>query len=225
MAKNDKNLTVASNEEYTFQMLLNDIQESALGNDDDVADAEKSARERKSKLIVIQMLVDRANEYNNESHREDEKLRNAIDVKINNDVHLSGFIFFISQNPQFDYSWNYLRKRENCYKEFLVEGIRFLDNVLADINMLTVKPRTHKDVHVLMNDIIDVSLIGEKPFVKASVLWENFHRVATVKRDYNFTVKSKECILIAGNRKKAADAERLIDAALDVLNNTEGSTE
>lgn len=225
MAKNDKILTVASKEDYTFQMLLNDIQESALGGEEDSQAGDKAERERQSKLIVLQMLIGMANEYNNDSHRDDEKLRNAIDVKINNDVHLAGFIFYISQNPQFDYSWNYLRKRGNSYKEFLVEGVRFLDNVLADINMLTVKPRTHKDVHVLMNDIIDVSLIGEKPFVKASVLWENFHRVASIRRDYNFTVKSKECILIAGNRKKAADAERLIDAALDVLNNTEGSTE
>jgi len=225
MAKNDKNLTAAPKEDYTFQMLLNDIQESALGGDDDSKAGDKAERERQSKLIVFQMLIDRANEYNDESHRDDEKLRNAIDVKINNDVHLAGFIFFISQNPQFDYSWNYLRKRENSYKEFLVEGIRFLDNVLADINMLTGKSRTHKDVHVVMNDIIDVSLIGEKPFVKVSVLWEHFHRMASIKRDYNFTVKSKECILIAGKRKKAADAEKLIDAALDVVNNTERSTE
>lgn len=225
MAKNDKELTVASKENYTFQMLLNDIQESALGGEDDSQAGDKAVRERQSKLIVLQMLIGMANEYNNDSHRDDEKLRNAIDVKLNNDVHLAGFIFYISQNPQFDYSWNYLRKRENCYKEFLVEGIRFLDNVLADINMLIGKPRTHKEVHVVMNDIIDVFLIGEKPFVKASVLWENFHRLASIKRDYFFTVKSKECILIAGNRKKAVDAERLIDAALDVLNNTEGSIE
>ena len=225
MAKNDKKLTVASKEDYSFQMLLNDLQESALVGEEDSQAGDKAERERQSKLIVLQMLIDRANEYNDESHRDDEKLRNAIDVKVNNDVYLAGFIFYISQNPQFDYSWNYLRKRGNSYKEFLVEGIRFLDNVLADINMLAGKSRTHKDVHVVMNDIIDVSLIGEKPFVKACILWENFHRMASIKRDYNFTVKSKECILIAGNRKKAADAERLIDAALDVLNNTEGSTE
>ena len=225
MAKNDKKLTVASKEDYSFQMLLNDLQESALVGEEDSQAGDKAERERQSKLIVLQMLIDRANEYNDESHRDDEKLRNAIDVKVNNDVYFAGFIFYISQNPQFDYSWNYLRKRGNSYKEFLVEGIRFLDNVLADINMLAGKSRTHKDVHVVMNDIIDVSLIGEKPFVKACVLWENFHRMASIKRDYNFTVKSKECILIAGNRKKAADAERLIDAALDVLNNTEGSTE
>ncbi len=225
MANNEKTLAVAPNEVYTFQMLLDDIQESVIINDEDAQTDDKASREQQSKLIVLQMLIDRANEYNDESHRDDEKLRNAIDVKVNNDVHLAGFIFYISQNPQFDYSWNYLRKRESSYKEFLIEGIRFLDNVLSDINMLARKTGTTKDVHVVMNDIIDVSLTGEKPFVKASVLWENFHRIATVKRDYNFTVKSKECILVAGRRKKTSDAEKIIDAALAMLNKKEGSTE
>ena len=182
MTQNDKKSAVTSKEEYTFQMLLNDIQESASGGDEDARAGDKADRERQSKLIVLQMLVDRANEYNDDSHREDDKLRNAIDVKVNNDVYLDGYIFFISQNPQFDYTWNYLRKRENNYKEFLLESIRFLDNVLADINMLAEKPRIHKDVHVEMHGILDVWLTAEKPFVKVAVLWGNFHRIATLKK-------------------------------------------
>ena len=176
MANDEKKPAVTAKEEYTFQLLLNDIQESALDNEEDGQAGDRAARERQSKLIVMQMLIDRANEYNDDSHRDDEKLRNAIDVKVNNDVHLAGFIFFISQNPQFDYSWSYLRKRKTSYKEFLVEGIRFLDNVLADINILEGKIGKAKDIHVVMNDIIDVSMIEEKPFVKVSVLWENFQR-------------------------------------------------
>ena len=219
MAKDDKNPAVTAKEEYTFQLLLNDIQESALENEEDGQFGDKAARERQSKLIVMQMLIDKSNEYNDYSHRDDEKLRNAIDVMVNNDVHLAGFIFFVSQNPQFDYSWNYLSNRENSYKEFLVEGIRFLASVLADANMLAGQPRTQKDVHVVMNDIIDISLTREKPFVKASVVWENFHRLAMLKRNYHLTVKCKECILVTGIRKVAADAEKLIDSALNMLGN------
>lgn len=222
MANNDK-LTVTTKEEYTFEMLLNDIQESAAGGENDALADDRAERERMSKLIVMQMLIVKANEYNDDSHRDDEKLRNAIDAKLNAD--LAGYIYFISQNPQFDYSWNYLRKRENSYKEFLVEAIRFLENVLADINMLAGKPRTPQDVHVIVNDIIDISLTGEKPFVKADVLWENFNRIATVKRTYGFTVKSKDCILVAGKRKDASDAEKLIDTAFAMLNRTEGIAE
>lgn len=215
MANND-NLTVATKEDYTFELFLNDIHDSAAVGEDDALADERTERERKSKLVVMQMLIVKANEYNDDSHRDDEKLRNAIDAKLNAD--LAGYIFYISQDPQFDYSWNYLRKRENSYKEFLVEGIRFLENVLADINMLAGKHRIAKDVHIVMNDIFDVKLTADKLFVKTGVLWENFHRMAAVKRSYSFTVKLKDCILVTGMRKEASDAEKLMDAALAMIN-------
>ena len=224
MEKSEKKLTAAPKEKFTFENLLHDIQDCALYDEYETQSNEKAKRERQSKLIVVQMLIDKANEYNDGAHRDDEKLRNAIDVKVNGDVYLSGYIFYISQNPQFDYSWNYLRKREDSYKEFLVEGVRFLENVLEDINMLVKRPRIGRDIHVVMNDIFDISLIGNAPFVRCSVLWENFHRLATVKRVYNLTVKTKDCILIAGKRKESSDAEKLIDAALDMLKIKEEDT-
>ena len=125
----------------------------------------------------------------------------------------------MSQNPQFDYSWNYLRKKENCYEDFLFEGILFLRNMLVDINMLAGKPRDMQNMHIVFNDIFDVFLTSEKPFVKTNVLWENFHRLATVKRNYHLTVKCKECILVTGTRKVATDAEKLIDTALNMVGN------
>lgn len=224
MENNEKKLMTAPKEQFTFEMLLHDIQECALYDEDEALSDDKAMRERQSKLIVVQMLIDKANEYNDDAHRDDEKLSNAIEVKVNGDVYLSGYIFYISQNPQFDYSWNYLRKRENGYKGFLVEGVRFLDNVLADINMLVGKPRIGRDIHVVMNDIFDISLIGNAPFVRCSVLWDNFHRLATVKRVYNLTVKTKDCILMSGKRKEPSDAEKLIDATLDMLKIKEGDT-
>ena len=218
MAMDYKENRETSNEAYTLHMLLNDIQDSASGCDDESWTNGKANREHLSRLIVMQMLVAIANEYSGANYHDEEKLRNAIDVKINNDIHLAGYIFFVSQNPQFDYSWNYLRKREDSYKEFLVEAIRFLNNVLTDINILVKKPIIQYDIHLVMNDIIDVSLIGTVPYVKVNILWENFHQIASVKRSYNFTVKSKDCILVAGKRKESADAEKLIDAALAKFN-------
>lgn len=206
-----------SRETYNFQMMLNDIQEGSIMGKQDTLAGDKAEREQQSKLIVLQMLVDKANKYNNDRHLDDESLRNAIEIEVNND-HLAGYIFFISQNPHFDHSWNYLRKQVKNYSDFLVNNIRFLENILVDINMLLGKPRSVQEIHVVMNDIIDVHLIEDKPRVKVFVLWENFHKIATVNRDYSFTVKTKDCILVAGRRKKASDAEKIIDAALFNIN-------
>lgn len=219
MIKNNNEQIADSKETYSFQMMLNDIQESSLRGKQDTLAGE---REQQSKLIVLQMLVDKANKYISDRHLDDESLRNAIEIEVNND-HLAGYIFFISQNPQFDHSWNYLRKQVKNYLDFLINGIRFLENILVDINMLLGKSRSLQGAHVLMNDIIDVHLIEEKPRVKVFVLWENFYKIATVRRYYNFTVKTNDCILMAGIRKKASDAEKLIDTALFNINIKQGS--
>ena len=219
MINNNNEQIADSKETYSCQMMLNDIQESLLrGKQDTLADE----REQQSKLIVLQMLVDKANKYINDRHRDDESLRNAIEIEVNND-HLAGYIFFISQNPQFDHSWNYLRKQVKNYLDFLVNGIRFLENILLDINMLLGKSRSLQGIHVVMNDIIDVHFNEDKPCVKVFVLWENFHKIATVRRYYNFTVKTNDCILMAGRREKASDAEKLIDAVLFNINIKQGS--
>lgn len=218
MVKNDKELTTGSKCEYTFLMLLNDIRES-LGVYENTLD--RVGEVRQDMFIFMQMLIAVAIKYSDANHH-DEKLRNAVDDMVNNDAHLAGYIFFISQNPHFGYSWNYLRQRENSYTEFLVEGVRFLENVVADINMLIGKLRTYNDVHVVIDGVIDVSLIVRKPYVKARILWENFHRVATVKREYNFTVKYKECIIVSGMRKEVADAEKYVATALALLNKSRG---
>lgn len=219
MAKNEKTSAVADKVKYTFGELLDDILTSAECNDGEAQGVEIAWRERQSKLIVVQMLIDLANNLNDDSYRDGEKLRNAIDVKVKCDSFLSAYVFYASQNPQFDYSWNYLRKKENSYEDFLFECVLFLRNILADINMLAGKTRVMQNIHIVFNDIFDVYLTPEKPFVKPHVLWENFHRLSTVKRNYHLTVKCKECILVTGTRKVAADAEKLIDTALDMVAN------
>ena len=203
---------------YSFEMLLNDIQETLDENTEETTANDNAGREFQHKLVVMQMLIYFAIVFQGEDYKDEEKLMNAITIKVNNDELLSGYLFHCSQNPQFDYSWNYMRKRKCSYSLFLVEAIRFLRYVIIDINMLVGKSRTYSDVHVVFDDIFDILLTSDKPYVKARVLWENFHRVAVMKKDYYISVKAKDSLLVAGKRKEDADAEKLIDSALEMLN-------
>lgn len=225
MEKNEIKETALSKDVYTFEMLLNDILEISDQNTGKTTSTEKAEREYSHKLVVMQTLIYLAKVYSSEEYKDDDKLRNAIDIKVNGDEMLSGYLFYISQNPQFDYSWNYMRKRKKSYSAFLAEAIRFLDSVLADIKMLVSKPRLYSDVHMVFDDFFDVALTSDKPYVRTRVLWENFHRVAMVKRNYYIRVKIKDSLLAAGTRKEEGDAEKLIDSALDMLNNKVGESE
>ncbi len=205
--------------EYTFDMLLNDIQSELTEDYDSDQTGEIARREYSSKLIVIQMLIGLAELYKTENDKGDEKLNNAIEIKVNGDELLSGYMFFISQNPQFNYSWNYMRRRKENYKKFLANSIHFLNNVLVDINILLNKPQVGRDIHVVFHELLEVKLTSENPFVKTRLLWENFYHIVTVKSEYNISVKVKETLLNAGFRKEPSDIEKLIDSALETLKN------
>lgn len=205
--------------EYTFNMLLNDILELPKENEDKGDSNDKAGRELQSKLIIMQMLIGQADKYKADAFNDEEGLRNALEVEVNGDELLSGYAFFVPQNPQFDYTWSYMRKRKKSYIEFLVKAVMFLRNVLSDINILASKSRGSENVRLVFNDIFDVSFIAEIPHVKIGVQWENFYRLATIKKSYNVVVKAGEVVLLARDRKKAQDINDIIDVALQMVSN------
>lgn len=218
MEKNNKKTDVKK-VNYSFDMLRNDILTAPTEDNEKLETGDKYLREYQSKLIVVQMLSYLAESYETENYKDNELLRNAIETKVDGDEQLSGYLFFVSQNPQFDYSWNYMRKCRTNYIEFLVNSIRFLNNVLVDINLLTGKPWPGNNIHVVFHDILDVELTSEVPFVKSRLLWENFYRLATVKSDYIIVVKVKDNLLKTSNRKAPSDMKNLIDSVFDMINN------
>lgn len=218
MEKNNKKADV-KRVNYSFDMLRNDILTAPTEGNEKLETGDKYLREYQSKLIVAQMLSYLAESYETENYKDNELLRNAIETKVDGDEQLSGFLFFVSQNPQFDYSWNYMRKCRTNYIEFLVNSIRFLNNVLVDINLLTGKPWSRNNIHVVFHNILDVELTSEEPFVKARLLWENFYHLVTVKSDYDIIVKANDTLLKASGRKEPSDMKKLIDSVFEMVNN------
>lgn len=218
MEKNNKKADV-KRVNYSFDMLRNDILTASTEDNEKLETGDKYLREYQSKLIVAQMLSYLAESYETENYKDNELLRNAIETKVDGDEQLSGFLFFVSQNPQFDYSWNYMRKCRTNYIEFLVNSIRFLNNVLVDINLLTGKPWSGNNIHVVFHNILDVELTSEEPFVKARLLWENFYHLVTVKSDYDIIVKANDTLLKASGRKEPSDMKKLIDSVFEMVNN------
>lgn len=204
--------------EYTLDTLWDDIQKIPEEDEDDREVPGIKSREYESKLIIMQMLVCLAKEYSGDTYKDDERLRLVLGGKVNGNELLSGFLFYVSQNPQFDYSWSYMRKRKDSFVEFLTDAIRFLRNVIAVANVLVGKACPGNDLHLVFNDMIDVGKITESPYVCTTMRWEYFHRMAAVKKDYHISLVSKENIVVAGNMKAADDVEKLIDRAIEMLN-------
>ena len=69
-------------------------------------------------------------------------------------------------------------------------------------------------MHLVFSDIFDVTFMGERPHVKIGVLWENFYRIATIKKYYNVVAKAEEVVLVARDRKAVSDVGDVLDLAL-----------
>lgn len=209
---------------YNHDTLLDDIQggfEDMVGN---VKASNKAKREDKNKLIIMQMLIKLAQTYSGEDYRDDVKLCQDIKTKLNGNELLSGFLFFVSLNPQFDYSWNYMRKRKLNYADFLVDAIRFINNVIADVNVLAENPTNEEGIHVVMNELFDIELCNVEPYVKSNFKWENLKHIVAVKNEYSICVCKKDNALATGSREDAGTITTLKTIALKRLAKSKKST-
>ena len=207
-------------QKYNHDTLLDDIQGGLEDIVGDVKASDKAKRENKHKLIIMQMLIKLAQAYSGEEYSDDVKLCREIETKLNGNELLSGFLFFVSLNPQFDYSWNYMRKRKLSYADFLVDTIRFMNNVIADVNVLAENPTNEKGIHVVMNELFDIELGNVAPYVKSNFKWENLQLIMTVKKEYSISVCIKDNALATGSREDVGTVRMLkaiAKAGLEVI--------
>lgn len=209
---------------YNHDTLLDDIQGGFEDMVGDVKASNKAKREDKNKLIIMQMLIKLAQAYSGEEYRDDVKLCWDIETKLNGNELLSGFLFFVSLNPQFDYSWNYMRKRKLNYADFLVDAIRFINNVIADVNVLTENPTNEEGIHVVMNELFDIELCNVEPYVKSNFKWENLKHIVVVKKEYNICVCKKDNTLATCSREDSGTITTLKAIALKRLAKSKEST-
>lgn len=206
-------------EKYSLEKLLNDILDSTDESYSEKVNNEKTKREHRAKKVVIQTLIELANEYGTAIYKNEEKLINALEIKVCEDKWMSGYMFYVSRNPNFDYSWNFMRKQLDGYIDFLGKAVRFFNNVVEDINSIANKLVSEEYIHIVFSDIIDVSSLMEEPRLKASLIWENFKSAESFNSDYQITVKKEDVVLIIGTRKNSVDVSELIIKSIELFKN------
>lgn len=217
MESSELRKTTTKEVKYTLERLLNDILDSSNENCSENDNDNKATREHRAKKVVIQMLIEQANAFRSDIYKNSEKLTTALDVKVREDKWMSGYMFYVSQNPNYDYSWNYMRRQVDGYVEFLGNAVRFFTNVVDDINAIADRLINKKDVYVIFSDIIEVASTQEGASLKARVIWEKFKTVASFNPVYQITVRVKDVVLMIGTRNKSTDAAALIEKAIDLF--------
>lgn len=217
MESNELKTATSTGVKYTLGNLLNDILDSSDENCSEVEKTDKTAREHRAKKVVIQMLIEQANAFGVDAYKNGKKLSSALEIQVREDKWLSAYMFYVSQNPNYDYSWNYMRKQVDGYVEFLGKAVRFFTNIVDDINAIADRLINKKDVYVIFSDIIEVASTQEGASLKARAIWEKFKTVASFNPVYQITVRVKDVVLMIGTRNKSTDAAALIEKAIDLF--------
>lgn len=110
------------------------------------------------------------------------------------------------------------------YADFLVDAIRFINNVIADVNVLTENPTNEEGIHVVMNELFDIELCNVEPYVKSNFKWENLKHIVAVKKEYNISVCKKDNALATGSREDSGTITTLKAIALKRLAKSKEST-
>lgn len=202
---------------YTKAELFEDIQAVPEECTKDTPEGEKSRRDFRHKLKVLQSIFGmNLPLYDFEKDNMDD-IKEALEVYVNGNELLFGYTFFLSSNTNFDYSWGYLRKQMDKYVDFFSEAYRFISYVLADINIMKADLCGNKELHIELNELFDITFIDDKPFVKTIISWENFYQINKVKNGYYISVKIGTTTLLTCYRKYSNKLNPFLDRVKQVL--------
>lgn len=148
-----------------------------------------------------------------------ERDKELIEFKVNSDELLFGYTFHVSSNPEFQYTWSYMKKQLDKYVDFLFGAKRFFEFVFRDITALDSVLRGIQDIHVMFNGLVDVFYTDSAPYIKARTLWENFHNLANISHSYRVSVMANESALMVRNCSYKDGTDKLCVKVKDVMTN------
>lgn len=209
---------------YTKSNLFEDIQEEPKECEKDSYEREKACREYKYKLKVFQTIFDLNLPDFDFVKENSEKIKKEIEVQVDNNELFYGYTFFLSLNPNFNYSWNYLRKQIERYMDFLYEAHKFISYVIYDINLMKSKLNIHKDLHIEFNELFDVKFNEVAP-IKTTINWNNFNEISKVKNGYYVIAKYDETILLTSFRKYNEQPDLFIESINKILQGQKARTD
>ena len=175
-------------EPYTVSLLMEDIQEEFNARMKDSLPISMLDKNR-LKLICYLCNIDAVDYSKNNRYPQINKER--IVRKIEKDLLLFGYTYFLSANPAYHYTWTYQQQKEDQYIDFICQVNRFIHYVVEDINQIVENFDLKGNVSVVFYDLFEVFLCdtGSITKVKTKLLWENLNHIMDVNREYYITIK------------------------------------
>lgn len=114
-----------------------------------------------------------------------------IEQLIEKDACLFSYTFFLSSIPSYNYTWTYQRQTIDRFIEFIWGACQFIHYVVTDIKVIQSHYCINEKISIEFHDLLEVKF-GKDSTAKTIMIWENFHRIADVKRGYYISIKCED---------------------------------
>lgn len=140
-------------------------------------------------LKLFQFLCQKADNVRDEVTTAHQLDRSKIEQQLEADTFLFGYTFFLSTNPDYDYTWTYHLQKENKYVDFICNACLFLLYVLKDIDFIHQEYEVNNKLSLVFNDVLEVNFSKTMPMVKTKLIWDNFTQITRIQKGYYVAIK------------------------------------
>lgn len=173
---------------YTVDRLSEDIYKDQEGRSKVALD---QCAQDKYKLKVFNFLCNFGVAQIKDGSNYPEINRDKIEQEVEEDKNLFSYTFFLSSIPSYNYTWTYQRQTIDRFIEFIYQACRFIHYVVTDIKVIQSNYSINGKISIKFHDLFEVKF-GENPAATAIMIWDNFHRIADVKRGYYISIKCED---------------------------------
>lgn len=184
-----------------------------------LTDENKASKDRdwiyKKKLLGL-ILDGEISLYKRKDKKEEEKIFNEIDLRVDDNPFLFGFTFFLSSISTFDYNWSYMRAQTEKLKEWLYIVNCFVSCMIENVEALVNSARREEDLELVFNDVFHFTFRDDKTSYSATVDWENFSKLGQVDKNSFFVTIIRQHTILAKLNVRYKDVPGVL---LEVISN------
>lgn len=192
--KNNKTLK-SPQETYSVEKLWNDIStqyamEESEGEDNDMRD-----KMLKYKVFLhIINLAEKAKGY------EDKDICDVI--KLSEEQHGALFVYtlFLAVNPQFCYSWSFLRKQWDGFLEMLGMACVFINRFVSHVNTIHKNCKQYAGLTFIFANVLKVSLDKHTQTINVGIIWDNFDNLLKINKEYTVSANSGATLVLSSTQ-------------------------
>lgn len=192
-----KNKTLEpSKDTYSLERLWNDI--SAQYDKDENDDEGNDMRDKMQKYKVFSHLINLAEKTNGYDEAD------ICDVvKLSEEQHnaLFAYTLFLSVNPQFDYSWSFLRKQWDSYIETLGNLCVFINQFVSHVNTIQNHSKQYIGMTFVFANVLKVSLDKKTQDTEVEIIWDNFDSLLKINKEYTISAKLDATLVLSSIQK------------------------